>query len=141
MAEYSGFAGTLKLGNGDGPPETFTAIAQIRDISGPSEALTAVDVSSRDNRQMKFKAGMVDSGEVTFDLVFDAALTAHSGGTGGLRKFLRDGTEKNYQIGWADAAKTDTFAALVTGFEPQMPMNDAQTASVTLKITGAITST
>lgn len=136
--EYSGFAGVLKVDISG----TATAIAQIRDISGPNLSADTIEVTHRDGDGWKeFIAGLRDGGEVTFDLVFDPALTTHSpSAAGGLITLLSAGTKEDFTVEFADSAPTVAdFAAIVTGFQPKMPLNDAQTADVTLKVSGAIT--
>jgi predicted secreted protein len=136
--EYSGFAGTLKVDISG----TYTTIAQIRDISGPSLSANAIEVTHRDGGGWKaFIAGLRDGGEITFDLIFDPDLTTHSpSAAGGLITLLSAGTKNNFRVSFADAtATTATFAAIATAFEPKMPLDDAQTADATLKVSGTIT--
>jgi predicted secreted protein len=136
--EYSGFAGTLAVDISS----TYTAIAQIRDISGPSLSANAIEVTHRDGGGWKeFIAGLRDGGEITFDIMYDPDLTTHSASAaGGVVTLLSAGTKNSFRISFADAtATTATFDAIVTSFEPTMPMDDAQTADVTLKVSGAIT--
>lgn len=137
MSEYSGFAAVLQIEISS----VYTTIAQVRDISGPSYSQDAIDVSHRDSRAKKYAAGMYDAGEVTFDIVYDPDSTTHSAtATGGVLKELIDGTSKNFKLKFADTTPaTATFAAIVTKVEPKAPMNDAQTADVTLKVSGAVT--
>lgn len=136
--EYSGFAGTLKVDISS----TYTTIAQIRDISGPSLAADTIEVTHRDGGGWKeFVAGLRDGGEVTFDLIFDPDQTTHSpSAAGGLITLLSAGTKNSFRVSFADStATTATFDAIVTAFEPKMPLNDAQTADATLKVSGTIT--
>jgi predicted secreted protein len=136
--EYSGFAGTLKVDIAS----TYTAIAQIRDLSGPSMSANAIESTHRDGGGVKeFIAGLRDGGEVSFDIVYDPALTTHSASAaGGVVTLLSAGTKNGFQLVFADVGETTAeFDAIVTSFEPTMPMDDLQTADVTLKVSGAIT--
>lgn len=139
MAEYTGFAGTFKTEIS----AVYTTVAQVRDINGPNMSRDMVEVTSRDStgQAKEFLAGLLDNGEVTFDLVYDPDSTTHSASaTGGLITLLAAGTQNNFRVSFADStATTATFAGLVQQFQPTMPLNGAQTASVTIKVSGQIT--
>lgn len=135
MAEYSGFSTTIAYGDG-AATEAFTSVGQVRDISGPSYEANAIDVSHRGSTTRAFVAGMIDAGEVTFDVVFDPDLATH--GATGLRSFI--GTKKNWRISLPDTSPTlITFSAVMTGFELASPMEDAISANITLKVAGTVT--
>lgn len=138
MAEYSGYGATLSIYI----TNAYTAIAQIRDITGPSMALDAVEVSHRDSAWKKFVAGQIDGGEVTFDLIYDPDSTTHvAGSRGGLNYALTTRQREQFKVTFPDAAAATTaiFYGYVTKFTPKEPMNDALTADVTIKVDGAIT--
>jgi hypothetical protein len=120
----------------------FTTIGQIRDIKGPSMSAEIVDVTTRDSAWKEELHIINDAGEVTFDIVFDPDLTSHSvAGTASPLNFFLNGTLKSYKITFADAAPavTVTFSAYVSKFEANSPQMGAQSADVTLRITGAPT--
>lgn len=139
MAEYTGFAASFKTEIAS----VYTTVAQVRDINGPNMARDTVEVSSRDStgQAKEYLAGMLDEGEVTFDLVYDPDAQTHSASaSGGLITLMRAGALNNFRVSFADTtATTATFSGLVTGFQPTAPLNGAQTASVTIKISGLIT--
>lgn len=139
MAEYTGFAGSLKTEISS----VYTTIAQVRDINGPNRSRDTVEVTSRDStgQAKEYLAGLLENGEVTFDVVFDPDTQTHSASaSGGLQTLMDSGTLNNFRVSFADTtATTATFAGLVTGFQPTMPLNGAQTASATIKISGQIT--
>lgn len=136
MANYAGYPATLS----STVAGSFSAIAQVRDISGPSMSLDPIDVSSRDLVWKQYIAGMRDGGEVKFDCLYDSDRATHTAATaGGFIKDLIDGTVGNYKLVFSDVTPVAaTFSALVTKVEPKDPYNGAQTADVTFKITGAI---
>lgn len=139
MAEYTGFAGLFKTQISG----TYTTVAQVRDISGPMMSRDTIEVTSRDStgQAREYLAGLLENGEVAFDIVYDPDTTTHSASaTGGLITLLAAGTQNNFRVEFADStATTATFAGLVTKFEPGMPLNGAQTANVTVKVSGQIT--
>jgi len=139
MAEYTGFAATLKTEISG----VYTTIAQVRDISGPNMQRDTVEVTSRDStgQAREFLAGLQDNGEITFDIVYDPDATTHSASaSGGLVTLLNSGALNNFRLTFADSTPmTATFAGIVTGFQPTTPLNDAQAADVTIKVSGQIT--
>lgn len=136
MAEYSGFATVLQVDNSG-----YTAIGQIRDLAGPAMMLDTIESSHRDLSSKKFVAGLIDAGEVTFDIAYDPDLATHSATAApGLVYYMVNRTAKSFKVLFPDTSPaTATFTALVTKFTPKAPMNDLLTADVTLKISGAIT--
>ena len=137
------FGTILTYGDGGSPTEIFTKIASVKDLDGPSLSRDTIDVTSHDSvsKYREFLAGLKDGGEVTFDIEFDPSDTTHAG-TNGLMKMFEDDEPVHFQLITTVAATTGywgfTFSALVTGFEPSMPVEDSLKASVTLKITGPV---
>ena len=122
----------------------YVTIADVLDISGPSLARDALDVTSHDATEgwRDFIYGLKDAGEVTFDVLFDPTEPTHKNAQGGLLFELAQGTAaQQFQITWPDGTTTWTFNGLVTGFEPGAPVEDKLTASVTIKISGKPTLT
>jgi hypothetical protein len=128
----------LKIGDGGGP-ETFTTIAEVRDISGPGFSLGTEEVSSHDSALWRtFIPTFKEGGEVTFDVNFTAHAT--QGFTGGLYNDFANRTLRNFQLVLTTSpAKTASFAAYVAGFELGMPVEGVLSASVTLQLSGATT--
>lgn len=124
-----------------GLAESFTTIAQVRNISGPGMSLDVEDVTTHDSTGAweEVVATVLRSGEVTLDLVWDPATPTHSNGVGLLAVMPRRAT-RNFKVIFPDAASTEwSFAAEVVSFEPDAPHDGALTASVTLKLTGEVT--
>jgi len=134
MAKYDAFGTALKL---DG-----TAFANVTNISGPGLSLDTEDVTSHDSTGAweEVVGTILRSGEVTLDIVYDPANATHKYAAAGLLYLLVQRTADEFTLVFPDAATTTwTFTALVTGFEPSAPVDGALTASVTMKLTGALT--
>lgn len=107
-------------------------IAQVRDISGPAMAEDAVDVTTRENNSRVYTAGLRDGGELTFDVIYDPDLATHTT----LLNALLNGS-----VGWAELQTVDVanlydgfrFQAMVSAITPEMPLEDALGASITLR--------
>jgi predicted secreted protein len=133
----SAFGTLLKIGDG-GTPETFTTIAEVRDISGPSLALDTADVTSHDSPGgwEEHIGTILRSGEITFTVNFVPTHATHNPSTGLIADMVNREV-RNFQLVFPNVGNTTwAFAALVTGFEPAEPVDDALTADVTLKLTG-----
>lgn len=136
MAAVDAFGTTIGMGNGDGPPETFTNVADVTSIDVLDIDVDNIDATSHDStgQWREFVASLKDAGELSLDLNYDPS--AH--GT----LFSAIGVEKNWQITLTDSgAAVVTFAAFINGFSAQAPYDDKLSATVTLKVTGAVTIT
>lgn len=107
-------------------------IAQVRDISGPAIVEDAVDVTTRENSSRVYTAGLRDGGELTFDVIYDSALATHST----LLNALLNGSVGSAELQTVDIANLYDgfrFQAMVSAITPEMPLEDALGASITLR--------
>lgn len=128
----------LKIGDGGGP-ETFTTIAEVKDISGPGLTVSTEDTTSHDaNGYRTFIPTLKEVGEVTFDINFDNGAT--QGFASGLYLDAVNRTLRHFQIVIpTTASKTGSFSAYVTGWDMSFPVEGVLTASVTLTVSGSVT--
>jgi hypothetical protein len=130
----------IKLQRGDGAgSETFTTIAEVTNIKGPSEKAPQLDATSFDSTAMEYIAGLVDAGDLTFDVNFVASDVQQQA----LRTDLRAGTKRNFKLILADHPTTPTtvtFAAIITS-APELAgsVNQVLKGSCSVKITGLST--
>ena len=82
MSSYAAFGASLVYD----PASTDLTVAQITNISGPGISTDAIDVTTHQSASAhrEFLAGLVDGGEVTFEMVFDAEASASGGSASGL---------------------------------------------------------
>ena len=136
------YGSELKIGN-DGTAETFTKVAEIQDIDGPSMTRETIEVTSQDsaNGWREFIPGMRDGGEVGISAYWIPAGATHDGSAGVLSKFLDDDLH-NWQIVTAGDGSSGSmdieFAAIVTDFNISLPMEEQAQVEFTLKISGAV---
>ena len=123
----------LKRGDGGGP-EVFTTVAEVQDITGPSGSLDTSDVTNMDSpdKYKEFIAGLLDGGDVSFDVNFinvasqTDILTDH-----------QNRTKRNFEMIFPLPGNPKwSFTGFVTGFDNSAPVEGALTASITIKITG-----
>lgn len=143
MAEYAAYGTTFAIGDSSViGSANFTNVVQVRNISGPGFSLDTADVTAHDSTGAweEHVPTILRSGEVTFELVWDPDSATHESTSGGLVHAMTNRTLLAYRIQWPDSTPTEwKFQAYVAGFEPTAPHDDALTASVTLKLTGAPT--
>ena len=116
-----------------------TAIADIVSISAPSISIATIDTTSIADIYRTFLGGTIDSGEMSLEVQYDpnstsgAELEATWKATAGAAP-----TAKECIITFSDSS-TYTLNAILTGMQATAAMDSVVTASVTLKVTGAIT--
>jgi len=127
----------LKIGDG-GTSESFTTIAEVGDIDGPSVEVNAIDVTSHSsaNAMKEFVAGLIDPGEISFPINFLPTETTHDD-SDGLWADMIARTLRNFEMVFPDTSEC-AFAALVTAMSLKEPVDDKLSADVTLKISGPI---
>lgn len=135
MAGIDGFATTMARGDG-ADPEVFSAIANVNSITGPGLSRETIDVTAHDspNQYMEFLGGLIDPGEVSFDVNYDPS--EHDS----LVDDLEATDPINYELTFPEGT-TWGFPAILTGFEPQAPYDDKLAASLTFKVSGKPTIT
>lgn len=125
------------LSGGAAGAEVFTAIASVKNISGPGQTREFVDVTTHDSvggYRQKIPAWK-DAGEINLELLFDPAGVQHDA----LLDDFEDDTLRNYQLKFPDTDETIwQFEAYVGSVEVNAPIDDALLANATLTLTGAI---
>lgn len=138
MAGLDGFGAVLSRSD-MASSATYTAIANVTSINGPGISRNVYDVTAHDSTDsyMEFIGGLKDGGEISFDLNWDPTESTNAD----LFSDLDDTVPRDYRLELpGDIAEFD-FAAILTSFEPSLPVDDKITASVTYKITGKPTLT
>lgn len=132
----------IKIGNG-ADPEVFTAIGQIKDISGPSFELGTEDASHHGSTWREYVPTLLDAGEVSFEIAFDPADSTHYSTTAGsLWHSMQNRIKRNFQLILPDpGAFQIDFSGYVTSFELSEPVEGLLTAQITIKLSGSVTIT
>jgi hypothetical protein len=128
----------LKLGDGE-EPEVFTEIAEIVDASGPSITKGTHDAPNQNTTWMKRVVGLLNAGDVTFDVNFIPTDATHGEATGLIGE-LKKQTPSNWQMVYSDIETgSDSqwdFEAFCTSFGQDVPVDGILKSSVTLVING-----
>ena len=116
-------------------PEAFTTLAEVTNITPPAIARDTVDATHMESPEAwrEFIAGLKDGGEGSVEMNFvpgtnAAALMAELDLSG-------SSAVKNRQIAFPNGS-IFAFAAILTGFEPEAPIDDKMVATATFKVTG-----
>lgn len=125
-------------GQADGPPETFTALAELKSMTPPKFMREWVDATHTDSDSNYKDAvpGLKDAGELSaeFNFVDDAQMTA-------MLADYDSGAVRNYKVTFPTAtARNFVFAAGIAEWGPsQIAINAPMTRAVKLKLLGAPT--
>lgn len=136
----SGYGTLLKEGDA-GSPESFTTIAEVRTLTGPSSTMSPIDVTNHQSTSgwREFVAGLLDGGQVTMEVNYLPANATHNASAGFLNTF-ENKTSRNFLLRFPDAAGTTwAFTGFFDSVTPTAPIDGALTASVSIKITGVVT--
>lgn len=132
MAGFSAFGTQFQRGDG-ADPEVFETIAEATNISGPELDRDTIETTSHDspNRFREWVGGLVDGGEVTFEVNWDPSLHVT------LVDDFQDPLPRNYQILLPDPpGGTWEFSGFITGMSHEYPHDDKMSAEFTFKISG-----
>lgn len=115
---------------------TYTALAKVRNITPPNASIDDVDVThmKSPDRAREFIAGLTDYGDCEVELLFEAGSTTDDF----IEAWRAGGETRSCKITFPNAA-TWTFSAYPKGYAPELPMDDVQTAVLTMKVASSIT--
>ena len=141
MAASSGVAGFGTKLNWDGQD-----IAELSSISGPSEAVDTIDVTSHDSDDTykEFIAGLRDGGEISFEGNF---ISTDTDGQIAMHTDFQSGEKKAFIVkfpSWVESSHEYPQISgygIVTAFALDFPSDDKISISGTIKVTGKPTLT
>jgi hypothetical protein len=122
------------------PPTTYTTVAEVKDITGPGIQVDTDDVTNQSSPNYfeeiipTLKRGQTASFDVNL-IPSDATQNSSTG----LLSFLLNRTLMYWNIVMGTSGKNMSWAGYVVKFEPKFPVTKAMTATVDIKVTGAIT--
>ena len=128
-----GYGTTIAISTNGGT--TFTDVAEVFSITPPSDTVDTVDVThmASPNATREFVLGLRDPGEASFEMNFVPGSAADT-----LLQTIRDSRQTvSCRITFPNDA-TWTFSGILTGYEPEVPVDDRMTATVTFKVTGSV---
>lgn len=132
----AGYGTKLQLGDGE-LVETFTDIPGLKDFNLPMGETDQIDVTAHDSpdQTKEYISGLIETGEISFEIFFDPNNDQHQE----LVAIKDSGETRNWKVIAPDAELTEfAFAAFVTAIELSFPVEDAVTAEVSIKLSGAV---
>lgn len=147
MARHPGFNMTLGVDLSGGT--SYTNIGQIVDIAGPSMSRNVIELADRSMTTFFIQKlfGMVNPGQLSFDVAWDPITdTTHgqTSGTGILSNFESDGCilpKWQAQLSGCGGTATWVVDGGLSAFDATAPLEDKMGASVVVDISGKPTLT
>jgi predicted secreted protein len=138
-AAFWAYGSKMQYGNGAGP-EVFADIAEVLDINPPAMERDDIEVTNQQSTGgwREFIPGWRDGGEVEFNCNWLPTNSTQDEATGILESF-NDNVLHNWKIVLPDGTSTISFAGFLTGFEPDLPLEEQGQLSITIKVSGAVT--
>ena len=119
---------------------TFSDVAEIEGLSGPSLSADEIDVTTHDTTDgyREFIQGLKDAGELSVEANFIPTEDTHKeSADASLLAAYNSGEKTDFKLVFPDANSTEwAFSAIVTGFEVDIPVDEKMTFSCTLKLSG-----
>jgi len=110
-----------------------TTIANVISITPIGVSVATIDSTDMDSTWRTFIGGLKDGGECSVQISYDPSAATHTAIESAI-----DGASKSIEITWSDAS-TMTFSAIINSFSPSVAIDSALSASIGMKITGAVT--
>jgi hypothetical protein len=133
-----GYGTLLKIGDG-ASPENFSTVVEVTEIVPPQIELKTEDATSHDSNGWEEVIGtLLSGGDIKGKINWRPTDPTHDETTG-LLYAIMNRVKKNWKLVLPGSLKTFAFAALLTKFEPETPVDGKLSASFTLKISGPVT--
>lgn len=113
---------------------SYTDVAQVEDITGPSIKVDSVEVTNQDSASAakEFISGLIDAGELTFSIVYLKTIVT------AVYALIR--TTYYWKVTLTDSS-TWVCQGFLTAIEPGVPVGDKIGVNFTVKFTGKPTFT
>ena len=127
---------TITVGSGTATPATYTAVANIRSFSDfESGSAAEIDVTNLASTAKEYRLGLVDNGSFTMTIDHSNA----DGGQAALQARRIDGVATNMKVILpSGTTPTASFSGLVKKFNKSAAVDGVVTASVDVRVNGAI---
>jgi predicted secreted protein len=134
-----GYGATFEIQNDDSPG-VYTVLDEVRNIMPPSADVDMIDVTHMQSPsgRREFIGGLIDPGEVSFEINWIPGNVTDVRLNGILDIPFGQSRRKTCRIVYPNHV-VHTFSGELTKYEPSVPTDDKMTATVTFKVSGAIT--
>lgn len=117
-------------------PVAWTEIAEVTDWDGPSGTAQVIDMTYLTAAAKHKKMGLPDEGQFTLSINWIPT----NAGQQAVATARAEQAEKNFKVTYEDGS-TQTFAGYVLGFATSGGVDNKVAGSITIEITGAVTTT
>ena len=134
-----GYNAELWIDNDSGTP---TQVAEVISISLPNPQVSDVEAThfNSPGRAREYIPGLIENGEITFGINFDAGSASDTL----INSALNDDTPRDIMVSVPTVSGVNqefTFPGIVKGYEKTIPIDDRQTATITVRVAGAVVQT
>lgn len=118
----------------------LTKVAMVTQIGLPNPQQSDVEATHMESpsRQREYIAGLIDNGEITFTVNFDAGSASDTL----ISEAQTSGEVRDCMVSvptFGGTAQEFSFPGIVKGYEKSVPLDDRQTATITIRVAGAVT--
>ena len=121
---------------GTATPVTYTEVGEIVDWDGPGGSASEIDTTHLGSSAKEYIIGLADEGTFTFSLNADFSDT----GQQACRTARANRTSNTYKVTYSDSTY-QTFTGYCMSFSTSGGVDDKVNASITLRISGTVTTT
>ena len=120
-------------------PNQYVDLGEVYDITPPSASVDQVDVTHMQSpdRRREFIDGLIDGGEVSFEMNYIPGSDADDTLNAILDTPVGQTRVRSCRIIYPNSI-VHTFDANLMSYEPTVPTDDKMTASVTFRVTGVV---
>lgn len=134
-----GWSAELWIDNDSG---VATKVAEVTAISLPNPQVSDVEAThfGSPGRAREYIPGLIDNGEITFGINFDAGSASDTL----INSALNDDEARDVMVSVPTVSGVNqefAFPAIVKGYEKSIPIDDRQTATITMRVAGAVVQT
>lgn len=119
--------------------DVLTKIAELIEIGLPNPQVDEVEATHFESpdRTKEYIPGLTDNGEITFGINYVAGSPTDAL----ITEAIAAGEVRDMEVVIPAGTSTQTFAfsGMVKGYEKNVPINDRQTATITVRVNGAVT--
>lgn len=123
----------------DNASDTSTRLGEVTSLSLPNPQQADVETThfASPGRTREYGAGLIDNGEITIGINFDAGSATDTLVT----EAMTSGEVRDMMISVPTSSGTNqeyTFPVIIKGYEKTIPIDDRQTATITARVAGAV---
>lgn len=132
-----GYGAEFEVRDGNQSDSGWVSLGLITSITPPSDTVDQIEIThmASPNRQKQFIAGLSDPGEMSLELNYMPGSVTDEF----ILEWRASGETRESRINYPNTASlVDTFPTFVSSYVPTIPAGDKMTATLGLKVAGAV---